>query len=54
VYNRDGNQNFKTHHLTAKDLKNILDLATPHVDSRAMAEYSKQIFLNPENRCIKK
>jgi hypothetical protein len=54
VYNTSGNTPFTTEHLTAEDLKKILQLASPHIDSRAIAEYSKQIFSNKENRCIKK
>jgi hypothetical protein len=45
---------FTRDHLTKEDLQKIVQLASPHIDSRAIAEYSKQIFSNKENRCIKK
>lgn len=49
-----GSPPFARDHLTKEDLQKIVQLASPHVDSRAMEEYSKQIFSNKENRCIKK
>ena len=53
VYN-PGNTDFKTDHLKAEDLQKILQLASPYVDNQAMREYTKKIFSNPENQCIKK
>ena len=54
VYNPSGNTPFTSDHLTTEDFKKILKLASPNIDSRAMAEYTKQILSHPENRCIKK
>jgi len=54
VYNPNGGTPFTSDHLTTEDFKKILKLASPNIDSRAMAEYSKQILSHPENRCIKK
>ena len=45
---------FSTDHLKAEDFKKILQLASARLDNRALEEYSKQIFENEENRCIKK
>lgn len=45
-----GKQPFTRDHLTKEDLQKIVQ----HIDSRAMTEYSKQIFSNKENRCVKK
>jgi hypothetical protein len=54
VYNPNGGTPFTSDHLTTEDFKKILKLASPNIDSRTMAEYSKQILSHPENRCIKK
>lgn len=54
VYNPSGGTPFTSDHLTTEDFKKILKLASPNIDSRAMAEYTKQILSHPENRCIKK
>lgn len=54
VYNSTGVTPFTSDHLTAEDFKKILALATPNINNRAMAEYSKQILSHPDNRCVKK
>ena len=54
VYNPNGITPFSTDHLKAEDFKKILQLASARLDNRALEEYSKQIFENEENRCIKK
>jgi uncharacterized C2H2 Zn-finger protein len=54
VYNPSGKTPFSTDHLTAEDLQKIIKLAASRLDNRTMEEYSKQIFSNEENRCIKK
>jgi hypothetical protein len=54
VYNPNGMTPFSTDHLKAEDFKKILQLASARLDNRALEEYSKQIFENEENRCIKK
>ena len=54
VYNPNGTTPFSTDHLKAEDFKKILQLASARLDNRALEEYSKQIFENEENRCIKK
>ena len=54
VYNPTGMTPFSTDHLKAEDFKKILKLASSRLDNRALEEYSKQIFENEENRCIKK
>jgi hypothetical protein len=48
------NINFKTDHLAAEDLHNIVQLASRFIDSRVVTEYSKKIFANPENICVRK
>jgi hypothetical protein len=53
IYNKDDHTKFKTDHLTINGLEKILQFATPNVDSRTFSEYSKQLFSNPENRCIR-
>jgi hypothetical protein len=53
VYN-PGNTDFKVDHLLTEDLQKIIRLAIPTPNNQAVTEYSKQIFANPENRCIKK
>lgn len=53
IYNKDEHTKFKTDHLTIDGLEKILQFATPIVDSRTIAEYTKQVFSNPENRCIR-
>jgi len=54
VYNPTGNTQFSTDHLKAEDFTKILKLASTRLDNRALEEYSKQIFENEGNRCIKK
>jgi hypothetical protein len=54
VYNPTRNTPFSTDHLNAEDLQKILKLASTHIDNRVISEYSRQIFSNPENACIKK
>ena len=54
VYNPTGNTPFSTDHLKAEDFKKILKLAADRLDNRIISEYSKQLFQNEENRCIKK
>ena len=45
------NKPFLTNHINLKDFKKILELAP---DNRLLSEYSKMVFKNPENQCIKK
>lgn len=54
VYNKSGGTPFTTDHLTAEDFKKILELASPHIDSRAISEFSRQLLSDPRNRCVKK
>jgi hypothetical protein len=45
------NTPFLTNHINSKDFKKILELAP---DNRLLSEYSKMVFKNRENQCIKK
>jgi len=54
VYNKCGGTPFTTDHLTAEDFKKILELASPHIDSQTMTEFSRKLLSHPENMCIKK
>lgn len=54
VYNKYGSTPFTTDHLTVEDFKKILELASPHIDSRTITEFSRKLLSNPENMCIKK
>ena len=54
VYNPTGNTPFSTEHLKAIDFKKILRLAKNNLDNRALEEFSKQVFENERNRCIRK
>lgn len=54
VYNPSDTTPFTTDHLKAIDFKKILKLANNKLDSRALKEFSKQVFENEANRCIRK
>jgi hypothetical protein len=53
VYDKE-NMEFVKHHIDSKSVDRILNLAKPHINRQFVTEYSKQIFSNPENQCIKK
>ncbi|MFZ9258233.1 MAG: hypothetical protein ACO27D_02615, partial [Candidatus Fonsibacter ubiquis] len=54
VYNSSGTD-YKREHINQEAfMKKILEMVQPHVDRSIVLDYGRELFNNPQNKCIKK